>query len=225
MKINFIIILLSGYFNYIFTKNPEYLSISVYENTYKKETYNITLVNQRNAKISKDPSKLLYITDIANKDSSILNDFSRFYNRIWIFYVTDANEIRRILEKKYLNTRYISITGLIIPESLVYKNIGIDDKEKVPVYSIDDRFNETLINYDLRNNKKNIYFIINYSEQILVGFLIGFSAFSMASAIAIGVAWHLLEKKVGPNYIFGYHERINGRTGAHMEILVLFVCG
>ena len=40
MKINFIIILLSGYFNYIFTKNPEYLSISVYENTYKKETYN-----------------------------------------------------------------------------------------------------------------------------------------------------------------------------------------
>ena len=223
MKINFIILLISGYFNYIFTKNPEYLSISVYENTYKKETYNITLVNQRNAKISKDPSKLLYITDIANKDSSILNDFSRFYNRIWIFYVTDVNEIRRILGKNYINTRYISITGLIIPESLIYKNIGIDDKEKIPVYSIDDRFNETFIKYDLRYNKKNIYFVINYSEQILIGFLIGFSAFSLASAVGIGVAWHLLEKKVGPTYIFAYHERIKYIICAHIFLALTLI--
>jgi hypothetical protein len=163
MKINFIILLISGYFNYILSKNPEFLTISVYENSFKKQTYNITLVNQKNAKISKEPSKLLYITDIENKDLSTLNEFSRFYNRIWLFYVTDVAEIPKILQKNYFNTRYILITGLIMPESLVYKNMRIDENEKIPVYTIEDRFNETLINYDLRNNKKNVYFVINYA--------------------------------------------------------------
>ena len=223
MKINFIILLLSGYFNYILSKNPEFLTISVYENSFKKQTYNITLVNQKNAKISKEPSKLLYITDIENKDLSTLNEFSRFYNRIWLFYVTDVAEIPKIFQKNYFNTRYILITGLIMPESLVYKNMRIDENEKIPVYTIEDRFNETLINYDLRNNKKNVYFVINYAEQILISFLIGFSAFALLSAIGIGVTWHYLEKKIGPTFIFGYHERIKYIICAHIFLALTLI--
>ena len=68
MKINFLILLLSGYFNYILSKNPEFLTITVYENQFKKDTYNLTLINQKNAKILKDSSKLAYITDVQNKD-------------------------------------------------------------------------------------------------------------------------------------------------------------
>jgi hypothetical protein len=57
----------------------------------------------------------------------------------------------------------------------------------------------------------------------LIGFLIGFSSFSLTSAISIGVTWHLLEKKVGPNYIFGYHERIKYIICAHIFLALTLI--
>ena len=63
------------------TSIPEFLTITVYENQFKKDTYNLTLINQKNAKILKDSSKLAYITDVQNKDSIILNNYSKYYNK------------------------------------------------------------------------------------------------------------------------------------------------
>jgi len=223
MKINFLILLISGYFNYILSKNPEFLTITVYENQFKKDTYNLTLINQKNAKILKDSSKLAYITDFQNKDSIILNNYSKYYNRIWLFFLTDVNEVKKILQRNYYNSKYILITGLIIPESLDYEKIGIADNEKIPIYKISDKLNNTLINYDIRKNKKNIYFVIQYTEQILITFLIVFSSFALFSAIVIGIGWNYLEKKVGTSFIFGYHERIKYIVCAHVFLSLTLI--
>ena len=135
MKLNLVFILILGCFKYIFSREPELLSISVYENSQKKDTYNITLINPKFTKIIKDPSKLAYITDINNKDSIILDKYTKFYNRIWLFFINDIEEMKKVIEKKY-ESKGILITGILIPESLDYHNTEIEKNERFPIFTI-----------------------------------------------------------------------------------------
>ena len=222
MKLNFEFILFIGYINFIFLKSPENLTVSVYENSIKKDTYNITLINPKNVKITKESSKLAYITDINKNDSIILSNFTKFYNKIWLFYTTDEKEMIHILEKTY-DSSNILITGLIIPETLNYKKIDFDEYKKVPIFTINENLKETMINYDIRKNKKNVYFIINYIEKIFIEFFIIFSSFALITAIIIGVVWNVFEKKVGPNYIFAYHERAKYILCSHVFLAITLI--
>ena len=222
MQINFVIVLLSIYINYIICRNPELLSISVFENSCMKDTYNITLINPNYVKIFKNPSKLAHITDINQKDSVILDSYTKYYNRIWLFFITDINQIFQVLDKKF-ESNSILITGLLIPETLNYKSIDDKDMEKYPIFTINEQLNETLIEYDIRNNKKNIYFQINYEENVMVQFFIIFSSFSLISAITLGVVWNILEKKVGPDFVFSYHERMKYVLCAHIFLSLTLI--
>ena len=220
MKIFFVILLLSKYINYIISKNPESLTISVYENSYKKDTYNLTLINPKYVKLIKNPSKLAYITDINTKDSMILDSYTKYYNKIWLFFITDTNQINKVMEQKY-GSNSVLITGVIIPKSLDYSEF--EEIEKFPIFTIGETMNETLINYDIRNNKKNTYFIINFTENLLINFLIIFSAIVLVTAIVIGVGWNYLEKKVGPNYVFAYHDKIKYILCAHIFLSLALI--
>ena len=222
MKLIFVILLLSISINYIFAKKPQLLSVSVYENSFKKDTYNITLINPSYVKILKNPSKLAYITDINNKDSIILDNYTKYYNKIWLFFMTDISELKQVIEKKYENDN-ILITGLIIPESLDYNDIDMENIEKFPLFTINETLNKTLINYDIRKNKKNVYFIINYTENLLLQFFIVFSSIALISAIVIGVVWNILEKKVGPDYLFNYHERMKYVLCSHIFLAITLI--
>ena len=222
MKINFILILISLHINFVFLKDPELLSVSVYENYFKKYTYNITLINPNYVKILKNPSKLAYITDINKIDSVIFDNLTKFYNKIWLFYITNINEIIKVLEKKY-ESNSILITGLLIPNTLDYRKIDFEEHQKYPIFTVSEELNKTLINYDLRKNKKNIYFVINYTENLLINFFIIFSAFALVSAIVMGVVWNILEKKVGPDFIFSYHERMKYVLCSHIFLSITLI--
>ena len=222
MKLNFVILLIAISIKYIFNKKPQLLSVSVYENSYKKDTYNITLINPSYVKILKNPSKLAYITDINNKDSIILDNYTKYYNKIWLFFMTDISELKQVIEKKYENDN-ILITGLIIPESLDYNDIDMENIEKFPLFTVNETLNNTLINYDIRKNKKNVYFIINYTENLLLQFFIVFSSIALISAIVIGVVWNILEKKVGPDYLFNYHERMKYVLCSHIFLAITLI--
>ena len=222
MKFKFFILLIGISINYIFGKKPQLLSVSVYENTFKKDTYNITLINPNYVKILKNPSKLAYITDINQKDLIILTNYTKYYNKIWLFFITDIKQLEQVIEKKYENDN-ILITGLLIPESLSNQNIDMSKVEKFPLFTVNEDLNKTLINYDIRKNKKNVYFTINYTENVLIVFFIVFSSIGLISAIVIGVVWNILEKKVGPDYIFNYHERIKYVLCSHFFISVTLI--
>ena len=222
MKLIFVILLISISINYILAKKPQLLSVSVYENSFKKDTYNITLINPSYVKILKNPSKLAYITDINNKDSIILDNYTKYYNKIWLFFMTDNSELKQVIEKKYESDN-ILITGLIIPESLDYNGIDMENIEKFPLFTVNETLNKTLINYDIRKNKKNVYFIINYTENLLLQFFIVFSSIALISAIVIGVVWNILEKKVGPDYLFNYHERMKYVLCSHIFLAITLI--
>ena len=225
MKLKYEILLIIGCIiqvNFIFSKSPELLTISVYENSFKKNTYNITFINPNNVKKIKETSKLAYITDIQDKDSIILSNFTKFYNKIWLFFTTDPKEMKLILDKKY-DSNSVLITGLIIPKNLDYRNIDLKEYKKIPIFTIDEHLNETMAQYDIRKNKKNIYFIINYIEHILIHFYIIFSSFALITAIIIGITWNIFEKKVGPNYIFQYHEKVKYILCSHIFISLTLI--
>ena len=87
MKTIFIILIVFGLINLINNKKSELFSLLIYENTFLKDTYNLTLLNSKDSKFSNSPSKLAYITDLDNLDSEIYNYYSKYFNRIWIFYI------------------------------------------------------------------------------------------------------------------------------------------
>ena len=176
MKINFVLILISLYINFVFLKDPELLSVSVYENYFKKYTYNITLINPNYVKILKNPSKLAYITDINKIDSVIFDNLTKFYNKIWLFYITNINEIIKVLEKKY-ESNSILITGLLIPNTLDYRKIDFEEHQKYPIFTVSEELNKTLINYDLRRNKKKYLFCYKLYRKFINKFFHHFFCF------------------------------------------------
>ena len=101
MKAHFILLLISNLINFICLKNSELLSLSVYEGTFIKDTYNLSLKNIEDAKIKNNPSKLAYITNINGNDSIIYNNYSKYFNKIWVFYITNKEQINLVLSKDF----------------------------------------------------------------------------------------------------------------------------
>ena len=217
MKTIFIILIVFGLINLINNKKSELFSLLIYENTFLKDTYNLTLLNSKDSKFSNSPSKLAYITDLDNLDSEIYNYYSKYFNRIWIFYISDLNQINKVLSKSIGNN--ILITGILMPKSLKYNITKKNNKnKKIPIFEIYDELNETMIEFDIRKIKRNLNFIINIPNNLLVPiqYIVTFSILVLIFSIVISISWNIYEKRVGPNYIFNYHDRIKYIFCAHI---------
>ena len=224
MKSNFVILLILNMIKYIYLKNSN-ISLIIYDNSYIKETYNLTILNIDNAKISTNPSKLAYITDINNADSVIYNYYNKYYNRIWMFYISNLNELSKVLSKDFEDID-ITITGIIIPKSLNYQiNDEDNQNEDIPIIEIDDELNKTMVEYDIRVNNRNTYFVIKLINNLIlpIEYLIIFSIFILIYSIFISLFWNIVEKRVGPNYIYNYHDKIKYVFCAHIFLALTLV--
>ena len=225
MRTNYLFLIIFDVFNIIYLKNSVNVTLSIYENKHLKDNYNMTLLNIKDSNIKNSPSKLALITDINNIDSLIYNYFSKYFNRIWIFYIYNSTQIKAVITKDF-KSYDITITGILIPRSLNYKIVNDNNKnKKVPIFEIDDELNETMIEYDIRKNNRNIYFIVNASNimNIPIQYLIVFSVFVLLSSIGISLSWNIYEKRVGQNYIFNYHEKIKYIFCAHIFLALTLV--
>ena len=212
MEILFLIILIFNIINFVYLSDSKTITLSLYENTYVKNIYNVYLLNAKDAKIKSSPSKLAYITDILIKDNEIYTYYSKYFNRIWIFYINNINQIQSVLAKDF-DDYDITITGILIPKSLNYQITKENNNNKnIPILEIylNDNLTEPMEQYDIRKNNRNIYFRIEQSNltTIPIEYIITFSIFVLLSSIIISLTWNIIEKRIGPNYIFGYHERI-----------------
>ena len=225
MRTNYLILIIFHVFNIVFLKNPDNVTLSIYENKHLKDTYNLTLLNTKDYYIKNNPSKMAHITDINNNDSLIYNYYSKFFNRIWIFYIYNSTQIKTVLSKDFKGYD-ITITGILIPKSLNYKIDNNNNKnKKVPIFEIDDELNETMIEYDIRKNNRNIYFIVNGHNKlnIPIKYIIVFSIFVLVYSIGISLAWNIYEKKVGQNYIFNYHDKIKYIFCSHIFLSLTLI--
>jgi hypothetical protein len=223
MKTHFILLLISNLINFICLKNSELLSLSVYEGTFIKDTYNLSLKNIDDAKIRNNPSKLAYITNINGNDSIIYNNYSKYFNKIWVFYITNIEQINLVLSKDFSDYE-IMITGILIPKSLNYQILSEDNvNEEIPIIEVPE--NLTLEQYDIRTCNKNIFFVIKQINNLLIPikYLIAFSIIVLISSIIISLVWNIFEKRVGQDYLFNYHDKIKYIFCAHIFLALTLI--
>lgn len=226
MKTNLLIILIFNIINFISLKKSGLLSLTMYENSFVINNYNLTLLNIDDAKIKNNPSKLAYITDINKNDSEVYNYYSKYFNRIWLFYISDINQLKSVLYKDFRDYK-ILITGIIIPKSMNYTIVEDDNiiNDDVPIIEIPNELNLTLEQYDFRKYSKNIFFVIKQINNLLVPkqYIIIFSIFVLVSSIIIALIWNIFEKRVGQIYIFNYHDKIKYIFCAHIFLALTLI--
>lgn len=224
MKSNLLILLILNIIKYIYLKDSN-VSLIIYDNSYIKETYNLSILNKDDAIISTNPAKLAYITDINNTDSVIFNYYSKYYNRIWVFYISNLRELSKVLSKDFEDID-ITITGIIIPKSLNYQITYENNQNNIiPIIEIDDKLNKVMEEYDIRVDNRNTYFVIKLINnlELPIGYLIFFSIFALIYSIFISLYWNIVGKRVGPNYIFNYHDKIKYVFCAHIFLALTLV--
>ena len=210
MKPNIFLLIIINIINYCYLKNSEIVELTIYENTFIKDVYNITLLNIKEAKIESKKSKLAYITNINIEDSVIYNYFSKYFNRIWIFYISDLEQIKQVLSKDFEDYDII-ITGILIPKGLEYKITSNNNRnENIPIFEIDEELNEIIEQYDIRKNNRNSFFLISAPDNLIIPikYVLVFSILALLSSVIISLSWNIFEKRVGPNYIFNLHDKI-----------------
>lgn len=224
MKRNYRILLIINIFSSIYLNNIQNISLSVYFNNYVNNTFNVSLLNKDQAEIKNSQAKLVYITDFYNKDKPIIDTYTKYFNRIWIFYISNETEIKEVLKEQFESP--IIITGIVIPKYLNYQISDIDnDNKEIPIIEIDDEYNDTMIQYDVRIDKRNTFFVIKQIFNLVLPmyYIIAFSISVLLSAIGLSLFWTILEKRVGPNYIFSYHDKIKYIFCAHIFLALTLI--
>ena len=136
--------------------------------------------------------------------------FSKYFNRIWIFYISDLEQIKQVLSKDF-DDYDITITGILIPKGLKYKITSNNNRnENIPIFEIDEELNEIIEQYDIRKNNRNSFFLISAPDNLIIPikYVLVFSILALLSSIIISLSWNIFEKRVGPNYIFNCHDKI-----------------
>lgn len=223
MKKYIIIFIITNIIKYIYLKNTEIFELTIYDNTIITDIYNITLINTKEAKIESKKSKLAHITDINNSDSIIYDYYSKYFNRIWIFYISSLDQIKKVLSKDF-DDYDILITGILIPKELNYE-ISNNRNKKIPIFEIEENLNKKIEQYDVRKNNRNTFFLISDSDDLIIPitYVIIFSIFALTSSAIISLFWSIFEKRVGPNYIFSYHDKIKYIFCAHIFLSLTLI--
>ena len=95
------------------------------------------------------------------KNLSLIEKYSKYYNRKWVFFTENEEIISYLIEEyekmKKSSNSIFSIFGIIFPKKLNYtQNLIIS----IPLYEIEDKYINDFISFDIKNQTKNTYFII-----------------------------------------------------------------
>ena len=188
----------------------KYISLVLLQNSIEQFSYNLTLlnINAETSLTSKiTPSKLAYITDIENTDKILIDKFSKYYNKYWLFYINNSSIINEVLETVFDD---VYINAIIIPSYLrseIFPNIYLNNYE-IPIFEISDNHDESMISNDIRKNNKNLFFKLRIVKEFIAYpkiYLIILSLFIIfISFITLSIWSHLIKNTLN-EYIFNYH--------------------
>ena len=183
----------------------KHITLVQYKNKLEMASYNITLINNNtNSLLSSKTSfsKLAYITDLNNTDQIIINKYSKYYNKYWIFYLNNTKELLNIIETKFKD---ISISAILIPSYLGY---DVSKNKNYPIFEINSIYENDIISNDFRIIKKDIFFKLRLFRKYVIypkGYLIAFSLILVLSSFIILGLWDRFTKNTPDQYIYTYH--------------------
>ena len=134
---------------------------TVYDYGINRTSYQLTQLNKADLYTDKS-CRLSYLT---SKNLSLIEKYSKYYNKKWIFFTENPEIITFLIEEneknqKQLNKQPYSIYGIIFPNNI---SNPIDNKKSklIPLYHIDKQYINDFISFDILNQTTNTYFIIS----------------------------------------------------------------
>lgn len=206
-------------------KEGDTVSLVLYEYRFNKTEYNLTLLNKGVDIIDSFQTKMAYMKN-NEEDSEIFDYYSKYFNRIWIFFAKDSETVNNLLAKDF-NEKDINVIAIIISKNLNYTLPKNNSREIIPIFEIEENYTDELKSYDIRNNTKEIFFLLkinrlinNYPENYL--FFISLSIGLLG--IFILIIWKVLIKMTRFVYILNLHKILSILIHLHILLgLVLII--
>ena len=133
------------------------INLTVYDYGKNRSSYKLHQINDANINEGKS-CKLSYLKE---KNLSLIEKYSQYYNRKWLFFTENKEIITFLLEEyekilKKTKPLYLML-GIIFPETIEYK---LNKSTSVPLYNIEEQYTKDFISFDILNQTMNTYFII-----------------------------------------------------------------
>lgn len=183
------------------TKKPlrtNTLKLYLYEGYHIEKEFELTLSKYSHHKFSTHHfvrGKLCYLDKFSNLN--ILDNYYHSYYKVWIFLIDNNDEIFDFLnEIKIKHSKYYTTT-IIIPSSL---HLNFTDKNvKVPLFEIQDKLFHILKTYDIKLERSNYFFVINYGKKQVkrpISYPVKMSFVSIILSLSILIVWMIRYKKI-----------------------------
>ena len=190
-------------------KEGDKISLVHVEYGYNVTRFELSLKNRDYAQINDLLSSRIAFLNNTETDNIIFELYSSYINRYWLFLVNSSEIANNLLLRDDYVQKELYINGIIIPKRLQYKLPSDNKNPLIPIFELDDSEIDYLSLLDIRNTKKNIYFIFdiarvigNYPETyLLINALVG-----CILGIALFIYWKILIKVTRFIYVFTLHK-------------------
>ena len=186
-------------------KDNDKISLIYYEYSYNLSEINLVI---NNTDVNIIDTLSCYLAFIKNEDSDIKEIFdfySSYFNRQWIFFTNNSEIINNLLKIDY-NSYDIDLFGIIIPANLTYK---IEKEYDIPIFEINNNYIKYIEKWDIRNEKKNIFFSLKIYRELEYypeNYFLLLSIFVFILNFFILLYWKIMLKKINPIYILNLHK-------------------
>ena len=188
-------------------KDNDYVSLVYYEYSINITEINLTLLNRESEVAESESARIAYMRG-GDLDKEIYEFYNKYFNHRWIFF-TDNSSVANDLLLKNFDDLNINVYGLIVTKNLNYTIPKNNKNKDLSIYEIDDNFTQILINFDVRNNNKNIYFVLKIIYAISTypeNYLLIVSLAILFCAIGFLIFWNISLRTINHNYVFFIHK-------------------
>lgn len=190
-------------------KEGDKISLVHVEYGYNVTRFELSLKNRDYAQINDLLSSRIAFLNNTETDNIIFELYSSYINRYWLFLVNSSEMANNLLLRDDYLQKELYINGIFIPKRLQYKLPSDNKNPLIPIFELDDSEINYLSLLDIRNTKKNIYFIFdiarvigNYPETyLLINALVG-----CIVGLALFIYWKILIKVTRFIYVFTLHK-------------------
>ena len=147
-------------------KEGDKISLIQVEYGYNATRFELSLKNRDYAQINDLLSSRIAFLNNTETDNMIFELYSSYINRYWLFLVNSSEVANNLLLRDDYLQKELYINGIIIPKRLQYKLPSDNKNPLIPIFELNDSEIDYLSLLDIRNTKKNIYFIFDITRVI-----------------------------------------------------------
>ena len=219
LLLDFIVfILLYSFIKNFILKDKDSVSLIYYEYNYNLSEIKLDIINRDVSIIDSTSCHLAFIESVEKDYKDIFELYSSYFNRQWIFFVDNNETIDKLLEIDYERNN-IYLMGILISNNTIYTQAYDSD---FPIFKIDDNFSDSMKNWDMRNEEKNIFFTLQINHAIEYypeNYFLLLSIIVLVSIFSLLLYWKIVFKKINPIHILTLH-----RIGIFLIYLNTLLC-